>query len=298
MNLKRLGYFVTIVEEEQITKAAQKLHMAQPPLSQQLKLLEEELGVLLFERIGRKLELTEPGKVLYDKSKKLLSQYEEAFMEVEEVAKGMKGVLSIGTVKSCFPYVPGRLRQFREQFPDVTFRLKEGDTFRMTEYLRNREIELGIVRMPLEMEDFSSIALPSEPYVLVAPKKWNQKKRIRMKDVAELPLLLLHRVKGRGQYELILDECAKHGFEPSIICECPDAGMLLSLAREGIGYAMLPKSTVEFLLYEDLQITEIEDCLIQTEGTIIWLKDRYLSKAASRFLETFQQPQLTEASPL
>lgn len=292
MNLKRLGYFVTIVEEEQITKAAQKLHMAQPPLSQQLKLLEEELGVLLFERIGRKLELTEPGKVLYDKSKKLLTQYEEAFIEVEEVAKGMKGILSIGTVKSCFSYLPGRLRNFREHYPDVTFRLKEGDTFRMTEYLHNREVELAIVRLPVEMDEFSSIALPAEPYVLVAPKQWNQKKRIQMKEMADLPLLLLHRVRGRGQYELILDECNKHGFEPSIVCECPDAGMLLSLAREGIGYAMLPKSTVEFLLYDDLQITEIEDCLIQTEGTIIWLKDRYLSKAATHFLDTFTQPQL------
>lgn len=294
MNLKRLGYFVTIVEEGQITRAANKLHMAQPPLSQQLKLLEEELGVLLFERIGRKLALTEPGKVLYKKSKILLTQYEESFIEVKEVAKGMRGVLSIGSVKSCFSYIPERLRYFREKYPEITFTLKEGDTFRMTEYLRTREIEIAIVRLPLEMEGFSSIPLPADSFVLVAPKNWSEKETIKMNEIKDLPLMLLHRVSGVGLYELVIGECRNHGYEPTIVCECPDADMLLSLVYKEVGYAILPKSTVSIQLAKDLQVIEIADCNIQSDATVIWLKDRYLSQSARRFLETFQKPIIEE----
>lgn len=290
MNLKRLNYFVTIVEEKQITKAANKLHMAQPPLSQQLKLLEEELGVLLFERIGRKLELTETGKVLYEKSKILLAQYEESFIEVKEVAKGMRGVLSIGSVKSCFSYIPERLKLFREQYPEIRFTLKEGDTFRMTEYLKERDIEVAIVRLPLEMEAFSSIPLPADSFVLVASKNQCQKETITMKELKDLPLMVLHRVSGVGLYELVISECRNHGFEPTIVCECPDADMLLSLVHKEVGYAILPKSTVNNRFVKDLQVIDIVDCGVQSDASVIWLKDRYLSQSATRFLETFQKP--------
>lgn len=290
MNLKRLGYFVTIVEEKQITKAANKLHMAQPPLSQQLKLLEEDLGVLLFDRIGRRLELTESGRVLYEKSKILLSQYEESFTEVREVAKGMSGVLSIGSVKSCFSYIPERLKFFREQYPEIRFTLKEGDTSRMTAYLKKREIEVAIVRLPLELEEFSSILLPPDSFVLVASKKWRHNETITMKELEGLPLMMLHRVSGVGLYELVISECRNHGFEPTIICECPDADMLLSLVHKEVGYAILPKSTVYNRFVKDLQVIEIVDCGVKSEAAVIWLKNRYLSQSTTRFLETFQKP--------
>lgn len=294
MNLKRLGYFVTIVEEKQITKAANKLHMAQPPLSQQLRLLEEDLGVLLFERIGRKLELTEPGRVLYEKSKILLAQYEESFTEVQEVAKGMRGVLSIGSVKSCFSYVPERLKMFREMYPEIRFTLKEGDTFRMTEYLKRRDIEVAIVRLPLNMDAFLSIPLPDDQFVLVTSNNWEVRTKITMKELKDLPLMMLHRVSGVGLYELVIGECRNHGFEPTIVCECPDADMLLSLVHKEVGYAILPKSTVNNRLVNDLQVIEIVDCNVQSEAAVIWLKDRYLSQSAKRFLETFQTPIIEE----
>lgn len=287
MNIKRLQYFVAIVEEGQITKAAQKLHMAQPPLSQQLKLLEEDVGFLLFDRVGRTLELTDLGRVLYEKSKKLIADYQETFIEVQEVAQGMKGTLSIGAVKSCFSYIPERLHDFRKQFPEISFTLKEGDTFRMTEYLRNREVEVALVRLPLNLDDFSFISLPSDSFVLIAPQGWTEKTTIRMKEIEGLPIMLLHRVSGRGLYELVVGECRNHGFEPNVVCECPDAGMILSLVREEVGYAILPKSTVNIPFDEGLHVIEIEDCQIQSDASIIWLKDRYLSQVARNFLKTF-----------
>lgn len=288
MDIRQIRYFATIAEEGQITKAAKKLHMAQPPLSQQLKSLEEELGVLLLERKGRTLELTEAGEVLYKKAKQLLEQMEETVAEVKEVGDGLKGVLAIGSVKTCFSYIPERFLQFREKYPRVKFRLKEGDSFLLANYVKQREVELAIVRLPLEMEEFSSLPLPTDPFVAVVPEEWDTPATVRMNELNGTPLMLLHRLSGIGLYELVVNECRRHGFEPAVICECPDAAMLLSLVRTGLGAAILPKSTLLSFPTNGLKVIEIEDCLIQSEAAIIWLKDRYLSKKAERFLETFR----------
>ena len=290
MDIKQLRYFATIANEGQISRAARKLHMAQPPLSQQLKLLEEELGTPLFERKGRRLELTAPGKVLYKKAVMILNLLEETVMEVKETEQGLRGVLRIGSVKSGFSHLIRRIRRFREQYPMITFQLREGDSYRICELLRNRDIEIGLVRLPIEMEDVHMIHLPIEPYVAVLPKDWQiaAGPTISMKDVKDLPLLLLHRISGIGQYEMVIDECRRHGFEPNVICECPDVGMLLPLVAEGVGATIVPKSAIAHNQTKNIQHLEIEDSSLQSESAIIWLKDRYMSRAAQRFLEMFE----------
>ncbi|MEH6944516.1 LysR family transcriptional regulator [Bacillus sp. JJ722] len=292
MDIRQLRYFVTIVEEGQVTKAAKKLHMAQPPLSQQLKMMEDELGGKLFDRNGRHLELTESGKLLYKKGQELLAFFEETLIEVKEVSEGLKGILALGSVKTCFAYIPGRIRFFRTKFPDVRFKLVEGDTYRLKESLLNRDIELAIIRLPIGSTDFSSIELTPDPFVLVVPDECDISNVIKMKDIAPLPLLLLHRVSGHGTYELVIDECRRHGFEPNIVCECPDASMILTLVREGIGVAFLPQTTLKSFSQLGVKVISIEDCSVQSEAAIVWHKDRYLSKSAIRFLETFSEPNI------
>ncbi|MEY8348401.1 LysR family transcriptional regulator [Bacillus cereus] len=289
MDIRQLRYFFTIAQEGQITRAAKKLHMAQPPLSQQLKLLEQELGVLLLERNGRQLELTEAGSVLFKKAQEILYQFDETISEVKEVGNGLKGTLSIGSVKSCFSYIPERLRLFREKYPLVTFRLHEGDSFRLAESIKNREIELAVVRLPLEMEEFSFSPLPTDKFVAVIPdEKTDKRTTISMKELANAPLMLLQRIKGFGLYERVLDGFKKHGLEPNIICDCPDAAMLLSLVKSGVGFTLLPKSTLVALPLNGVKIIDIEDSTITSDSAVIWLKNRSLSKIAIHFLETFQ----------
>ncbi|MBT2649297.1 LysR family transcriptional regulator [Bacillus sp. ISL-34] len=289
MDIRQLKYFVTIVQEEQVTKAAKKLHMAQPPLSQQLKLMEMEIGEKLFDRNGKKLELTETGHVLYKKAEALLNQFEETLLEVKEVSKGVKGTLSIGSVKTCFSYIPQRMKTFRAKFPEIRFKLMEGDTYRLTEGLINREIELAIVRLPINGKRFSSVNLPPEDFVLVTPNDWDIPDCIEFKQIKEFPLLLLHRVSGPGTYELIVDECFRHGFEPAVLCECPDAAMILSLVKEGIGATIMPRTTSKSFSTQGIKIVELIDCEVQSEAALIWLEERYLSKGAVKFLETFSE---------
>lgn len=292
MDVKQLRYFVTIAEEGQITRAAKKLHMAQPPLSQQLKLLEQELGVLLFERNGRKIELTKAGGVLYEKAQDLLLQMEETVKEVEETGKGLRGVLSVGCVKSCFAHMPERIRHFREQYPLVTFQLRSGDSFRLAEHLRNRDIEFAIVRLPVEMNEFSSLALPDEPYIAVVPEKWMKdpsETSIHLDDLAKMPLCLLHRISGVGQYEIVVNHFKDHGYEPNVVCECPDAAMILGLVSAGVGASVLPQSTLSTPSPIGRKILKITGPELMSESAVIWLKGRYLSKNAEHFIETFKR---------
>mgnify|MGYP002401057632 CR=1 FL=1 len=288
LDVKQLRYFTTIANEGQISRAAKKLHMAQPPLSQQLKLLEQELGTLLFERKGKHLELTAPGKTLYKKAVTILNLLEETVKEVKETEQGIRGALAIGSVKSGFSYLIKHIRRFREKYPLITYRLFEGDSYQICELLINRNIEVGLVRLPIEMEEVNMIALPVEPYVAVVPADWQiaNGSKIRMKDIKEWPLLLLHRISGVGQYEMVIDECRRHGFEPNVIGECPDVGMLLSLVSEGVGATIVPESALSYNQHKKIQRLEIEDTTLQSESAVIWLKDRYISRAAQHFLET------------
>lgn len=297
MDLKQLHYFATIAEEGQITRAAKKLFMAQPPLSQQLKALEHELGVKLLERNGRELKLTEAGTVLYNRAKEILYHVDDTITEVTETGEGLRGVLAIGSVKTCFFYIPERMKMFRNEYKEVTFKLIEGDSFRLAQYLRNREIELAIVRLPLDLSEFSSVTLPTDNFVVVMSEHWESATggKITMNEIANLPLMLLHRagVGELGLYELVLDQFSERNLQPNVICECADAAMLLSLVKAGVGITLLPKSTLEAFPAHGLTVLEIEDNQIQSESAVIWLKDRHLSKSAKRFLETFQKEMIT-----
>lgn len=204
MDLKKLVYFVTIAEEGQITRAAKRLHIAQPPLSMQLKSLEEELGVKLIIRDKGEFELTPEGLMFYKRAKEVLNSINEMVTEVKEQREGIRGKLSIGTVMSCVPYLPPALNFFREMYPNVSFQLFEEDSRRVEDLLRSKEIELGIIRLPLQSQNINNISiypLQSDPLVAVQPANWNisKGKTISIEKLENLPLLIL---RGRGDYSV------------------------------------------------------------------------------------------------
>lgn len=193
MDIRQLRYFLMIAEEGQISRAAKKLHMAQPPLSQQLRLMEEEIGSVLLERKrnGKTMELTEAGKILYKKAQNILNLFEESILEVKEAGEGIRGSLSVGIVVSCVSYLPKRIKYFHENYPMISFKLRGGDPVEVSKQLEKRNIELAIVRLPLEMEGLSMIPLGTESFVFVVPKNWrdfHSKEVIQMKEIEDVPL--------------------------------------------------------------------------------------------------------------
>src|SRR5690554_2592653 len=251
MDMRQLKYFITIAQEGQVTRAAKLLNMEQPPLSRQLKQMEEELGVKLFERNKMRLKLTDAGKLLSEKAEQLLVQFDETMKEVREVDEGVRGVLSIGSVVSCISLLPKQIERFREQYPQVTFKITEGDHSYLGEQLEKRALELVVARLPFEADmypqQYSVIPLPSDPYVVVIPSAWAEQfhdESIYMKDLAGFPFLTLKTDRTTRMHQQVMNECRRHGFEPNIICECSSVAIIMSLVAGGIGAVVFPKSVM------------------------------------------------------
>lgn len=287
MDLRRLKYFITIAEEGQITKAAKKLHMAQPPLSHQLKMMEEGLNCKLFDRNGKTLELTESGKLLYKKGKILLADFEDTITEIKDVGEGLRGVLSIGADQTCLSYLPEKISIMRKQYPNIHFKIIEGDTFFLTESLLKKEIDVAILQQPIGDDKFQSLGLAVESFVLATPAQWNLPSPIMMEDLKEMPFLSFYRSRNCSTFRFITDEFKRHGFEPSIICECIDIAMVSSLISEGLGVTILPKTSLDKFLIDGIKIIQLANCNIQSKATIIWPKDRYMEKYVMNFLQLF-----------
>lgn len=295
MDIRQLRYFLAIAREGQITRAAKTLNIEQPPLSRQLKLIEEELGVTLFDRNGKRMTLTEAGTVLQAKAEALIHQLEETVTEITEIDQGIQGVLSIGSVFSCVSLLPEKIAFFRERYPRVTFKILEGDHVVLGEYLEDRSIEMVVTRLPFESSydsgRYAVLRLPSDPFVMIVPKKRNWRpaqSSFLLKDLATTPLIALKSDKTIQLNEKIVNECRRLGFEPNIICECSSVSITIALVIAGIGVTILPKSVLSAFSVADIELFDLPDITVQSDVGIIWLKNRYLTKKAQRFIELFE----------
>lgn len=288
MDIKQLKYFLTIAEEGQITAAAKKLNMAQPPLSFQLKALEDELGVKLVERGSRKIKLTDAGRILYNRADQILKLTGSTVRELKDFAEGVEGTLSIATVSSSGSILlTERLKKFHDKYPNVNFEISEGNSYKILELLTSGLIEIGIVRTPLNLENFESIYLPEEPMVAVMTRdlEWESNKEIiLLKELINKPLIMYRRFE-----KLILECCKKSGFEPKIFCKNDDARTTLLWAEAGLGIAIVPKSAVQLIGSTNLIYKEIDEQALRTQIAAIWVKNRYISSSAKHFLEVFEE---------
>jgi DNA-binding transcriptional LysR family regulator len=283
---RQMAYFVAIVEEGSITKAADRLHLAQPYLSQQLKFLEDELGVKLIKRTTRKFQVTEAGKMLTYRAKQILDLSEKTFKELKDFNEGIKGTLLIGSLASSIETLLTRkIYDFHKKYPNINFEIQQGNTDEILELLRRSDIEIGIVRGPLNSDIFESISLPIEQMMAVLNNKQdmnNDENFISIKELSNRPLLVHRRFE-----KLIVNSFRKVGFEPRILCKIEDTRPLLLLAELGMGVAIVPKDWINIVKSENLKVREVQELSINTNTVIAWMKDYYLTSAARNFLETF-----------
>ncbi|MCD2345430.1 LysR family transcriptional regulator [Clostridium guangxiense] len=285
MDIKQLKYFYTIAEEGQITNAAKRLHIAQPPLSYQLKSLENELGVKLVERGSRHIKLTDAGIMLYKRAKQILSLTESTVDELKDFKKGTYGTLSIGTVSSSgASLLTSRLNTFHDKYPFINFEIHEGNTYELLEILNRGVIEIAIVRTPFNTSGINSIYLPKEPMVAAMLQKlnWNDSKVIDIVELNNKPLIFYRRFE-----KLIFKACEDSNFEPTIFCKNDDARTSLLWANSGLGIAIVPKSSLKLIGSSSLIFKEIDNKSLSTQLAAIWLKNGYLSSAGQNFLQLF-----------
>lgn len=283
MDIRRLKYFVTICEEGNISKAAKKLHIAQPPLSQQLKLLEDELGTKLFERDTRNIKITDAGKTLLYKSKQILELMDSTIKEVRDVNDGLTGKLSIGTVSSAGATIlPQLISNFHNKFPHISFEIIDEDTPKITELLTNGLIDIGIIRTPYNLDGFQSISLTDDPMIVISKKVyWNDNtKSLYLKDLSGVPLLVQRRYE-----QDIISLCNQAGFEPNIICRSNDVRTIILWSISDMGLAIVPKNCIHLIPNTNLFYKELNEPSLRVGTSIIWSDKRYNSSATRHFIE-------------
>ncbi|CAM3788621.1 LysR family transcriptional regulator [Mesobacillus thioparans] len=286
MDIRQMRYFIAIAEEKNITAAAHRLHMSQPPLSLQLKQMEEELGVMLVERHGKKFELTDKGELLYRHALNIVHSFEEVKNELQETDEGRKGNLSVGINTLSVPQFPEWLDEFHSMFPLVYLRIVQNDSAYLAELVKNRSIELGLVRLPLSNQDLSYLHLYNEPFVFVCREKIGDS--ISLETISRFPLILPS-TEGLGSYNIINEAINKAQLTVQIICECSDMNVLMKLVSSGIGATIVPESVFRSYRQSNLYAREITDSTLTSSMGLIWLKQHHLSRPARNFIELVKQ---------
>ncbi|MFE4709624.1 MULTISPECIES: LysR family transcriptional regulator [unclassified Paenibacillus] len=286
MDIRQLKYFLAIAEEGQITSAARKLQMAQPPLSQQLKLLEDELGVKLFERGPRSVQLTDAGIILRNRAQQILELADSTTREINDFAKGMKGTITVGTVSSSgATLLQDRLREFHKMYAGIKFEIHEGNTFMVIDLLNKGIVEVGIVRTPFNTTNLECKYSSAEPMIAVMTPDYDWSEGEAFMEVGELqnkPLIIYRRFE-----QLIREACIDQGFEPSFFCMNDDARTTLLWANAGLGIGIIPKSAFGLVNNSNLLYKEIRSETLRTRVAAIWMKDKYLSSLAAKFIDCF-----------
>ena len=286
MDIRQLKYFLTITEEGQITAAAKKLKMAQPPLSQQMKLLEKELGITLFERGPRQIQITDAGKILANRARQILELSDSTVKEIDDFKQGCKGTLTIGTVSSSGNILLNKgIEKFHQEYSDINFEIHEGNTYSLIDLLTKGIIEVGIVRTPFNNKLFNCSYAKQEPMVaaMTDAYDWNTKKNeIMVDELKNRPLIIYRRFN-----KLIYEICESYGFKPKIYCRNDDAKTTILWANAGHGIAIVPYSAVTLAAHNNLHIKIINEEKLYTRITLIWMKNRYLSLLAKNFIDYF-----------
>jgi DNA-binding transcriptional LysR family regulator len=250
MDLRQLRYFVAVAEEGHITRAAERLGMQQPPLSQQIKAIEQELDVQLFRRKVRGVELTDAGRVLLEQARAVLDRLDHALLVTRRTARGEQGRLSVGIAPTApfHPFVPQVIRAFREAYPLVSVSLDECLSRQAVEQLRGEQIDIAFLRAPVtDPQGLVVHTLLEEPMVVALPASHKLagdpgREPLPLGALAEEAFILFGGTAGPGIADASLAACYHAGFSPRLGQQAPRIASALGLVSAGLGVALVPAS--------------------------------------------------------
>ncbi|EKQ6334226.1 TPA: LysR substrate-binding domain-containing protein [Pseudomonas aeruginosa] len=276
MELRHLRYFIAVAEELHFGRAAERLGISQPPLSQQIQALEEEIGARLFERTNRRVELTDAGRLFLDESRQVLAQVDKAVLLARRAHLGDLGELKIGFTSSA-PFtstIPSSIHAFRKAYPDVHLDLQEMSSRQVLKALLEESLQVGVIR-PLALPDAVHwVELFREPLVAVLradhPLAAGSEDGLAIAALAEEPFVFFPRSYGTGLYDQVIALTRQAGFSPRIAQEASEAMTIIGLVSAGLGVSILPASfrrtRVDGVVYRTLSDPEAT--------TAVWLVRR------------------------
>jgi DNA-binding transcriptional LysR family regulator len=242
MELRHLRYFVTLAEELHFGRAAERLHIAQPPLSQQIRQLETELGFQLFHRTKRTVQLTEAGQVFLAQVQGIFRQLEQAIQVGRQTSRGEMGQLVIGFVSSAaYNVLPNILRTFRTRVPGVSLELHELTTNEQSQWLREGRIDVGFLRPPVEEDLFNFEIIFEEALVVALPEAHSlaNQSSVSLRSLSNDPFILFPRTLAPGLYDQIISLCQQADFSPILAQEAIQMQTIVSLVAAQMGVAIV-----------------------------------------------------------
>jgi LysR family hydrogen peroxide-inducible transcriptional activator len=296
MELRQLQYVIQIAAEKNFSRAAEKLHIAQPSLSQQLSKLEKEIGVLLFQRNTNSVEVTHAGHVFVEKALKVMDMIDQLKKEMDDISQIRKGKLIVGSLPITGSHIlPLVLPIFQAKYPEIEVVLVE-DTSANLEILTTKGLtDVSLLSIPLQEQSLIYKTLIEEEIRLAVPPQHplalkHKKTKNSFVDILELknePFVILK--KGQGFRQITLDLCEKAGFAPNIVFESSNIETVQSLVAAGMGIAFVPdmvtRTKWSHFVPTYLSFSEHPSRTL----VIAYRQGRYLSKAAEAFIETLEQ---------
>jgi DNA-binding transcriptional LysR family regulator len=289
MELRHLRYFCVAAEEMHIHRAAERLGMAQPPLTQQIKALEAELGVKLFARVGRGVALTEAGRLFQAETKLILAHVEHATILTRQVASGQVGRLRVGFTESASfsPVFTRTFAAFRAKWPGVELELEEAHTETQVERLRRGQLDAGFIRPPIPAgSPIRFEALASDPMMVAVPvgHRLAGKKTTSLKELASERFVGYARRQGTGLSDAVIAACRRAGFEPRIAQQAPQLSSTINLVAASVGIAIVP-ARMRYVRPESVAFVKLSAVDLHAQLGIACMKAE-LSNAVRNLVET------------
>lgn len=258
MELRHLKYFLAVAEELNFTKAAEKLCISQPPLSRQIKELENELGAKLFERNNKKVTLTEAGKYFKNKVENQLQGLEAVVLKTKRISENVNGEYRIGYISSTFSNKITQLVQFLTQkYPYLKIKLYEVSTAKQISALEQNKLDLGIIRAPLISTKVISKLWFKDYYSFV----YNNQLMTNIKDLSDLKnkvFVFFNKDYAPTYYNSLHEICSQYGFIPNVVHESNNINSIIQLVRNGLGVSIVPSSLKNSHIYNELSFVEID----------------------------------------
>jgi DNA-binding transcriptional LysR family regulator len=266
MELRHLRYFIAVAEERHVTRAAARLGIAQPPLTQQIKALERELGVPLFMRAGRGVALTAAGEAFLDDARAILAQAASAARKARDTAQGLRGRLKVGFTESAsfHPLVAESFRAFRGVYPEVELMLREGPSTELISAIGAGALDVAFVRPPLPASDAVTFEILAEEAMIAALPTSHRlcgRDSLDLRDLADERFILYPRATRPGLTDAVVEACRQAGFDPNVVQEAPQLSSTINMVAAGMGLSIVPDclkqvrpQDVRFLPIRDLAL--------------------------------------------
>ncbi|MEO0373843.1 MAG: LysR substrate-binding domain-containing protein [Cyanobacteria bacterium P01_A01_bin.17] len=249
MELRQLKYFLAVAEELSFGRAAERLLISQPPLSRQIRQLEQEMGVELFYRTKRQVELTEAGRAFLPEVRQVLTQADVAVQVAQRASRGEVGRLVVGfEASSTYDVIPLSLKRYQERFPDVELVVYGMTTEEQFKALLKQHIDIGFMVSPVQDERFTIEAILKEPLTVALPEghPLTHQSQIRIQDLEHELFITFQRERGCGLYDRTIAVCQQANFSPIIAQEADEMQVILGFVAAGMGIALLSASIQQF----------------------------------------------------